>query len=272
MTARSRARSKSATGSARGESGLRKLPSHEKMARRPRRRTSSTASSSQRTCTKSNRSGGRHENTSATQNRSAHCGRRRLAGSTRPGAKSMPYGSIVNGDHSTTDSMKRPLAQPTSRNVPPPSTASTIPRRAASHRSGDPWKPDCARGSVPDRYARSNSEGVLNTARDLPAFGHDVEAGGALGVLRVRGQPRLGGLAQTALLLDGHHLHRLAQPHAALRLDLAEDQRSPAPQNQVELVAADPGVPREHAIAEQPVAPGGAALGLRAATRRGARR
>ena len=80
---------------------------------------------------------------------------------------------------------------------------------------------------------------------------------------RVRGEPRLGRLPQAAHLLRRDHLERIAPLRAAFRLHLAEDDRPAAAQHEVELVAADPDVRRQHAVAAEPVVPQRAPLGAR---------
>jgi len=77
----------------------------------------------------------------------------------------------------------------------------------------------------------------------------DVEARIALTVLGVRGEPGLGSSGQTTLLLGGDHLQRVSEPCPALRLNLAEDDGSPAAQDEVELVPANPRVRIQHAVA-----------------------
>src|SRR5205823_12150855 len=82
--------------------------------------------------------------------------------------------------------------------------------------------------------------------------------------LRVLRQPRLGRVPQPALLLGPDHLERVAEAPAQLLLHLAEDEPSPAPGDDVELVAAGPDVPRDDPVAAQAVEPGGTPLGARA--------
>ncbi len=128
-----------------------------------------------------------------------------------------------------------------------------------------------------ERFLRRGHLGPVSTralerlSQMLDAAGanaDDVEPRLALSVLGMRGEPGLGSLGQTTLLLGRDHLQRVAEPSPALRLHLAEDDRSPAAQDEVELVAADPLVRRQHAIAAQPEAPLRAPLGLRAPTPR----
>src|SRR5438105_7113947 len=83
--------------------------------------------------------------------------------------------------------------------------------------------------------------------------------------LRMRGEPGLGGTAQAALLLGGHHLERVAVPTPTLRLHL-DEREPPAPaHHEVELIAADPDVRLQDPVAAQAVEPPGATL--RRATR-----
>src|SRR6476619_5180179 len=79
------------------------------------------------------------------------------------------------------------------------------------------------------------------------AHGDHVEADREARELGTRAQPRLGCAAQPPLLLDRHHLERVAAPPALLRFDLDEPERPPASDDQVELVAAGPDV-----LAEDP--------------------
>src|SRR5438132_9224058 len=76
--------------------------------------------------------------------------------------------------------------------------------------------------------------------------------------LRMCGEPGLGGTAQAALLLGSHHLERIAVATAALRLHLHEREPPAAADDEVELVAADPGVRLQDAIAAEAVEPPGA--------------
>src|SRR5579884_2851963 len=55
-------------------------------------------------------------------------------------------------------------------------------------------------------------------------------------------EPGGGGATNTALLLGGHHLERVAEPLAALRLHLAEHDHAAAADDEVELVAGEPAV------------------------------
>jgi hypothetical protein len=93
------------------------------------------------------------------------------------------------------------------------------------------------------------SEGVLNTLDPSWAFGDYVEARFAAFVLGVGGQPHFRRAFQTTPLLRRDHLQRISPTLAAFRLHLAEDERPPAAQDEVELVAARPDVRREYAVA-----------------------
>ena len=78
------------------------------------------------------------------QVRSAHCGSRLLASSVRAVDKSTPHGSTVrprSAHQAATDSISRPFAQPTSRNVPSVAIASVMCRRAWRQA---PWDQDAA--------------------------------------------------------------------------------------------------------------------------------
>ena len=81
--------------------------------------------------------------------------------------------------------------------------------------------------------------------------------GSALGMER---EPGLGGAAEPAALLGGHHLERMAVVRARLSLHLAEDNPPAAADDQIELVASGPDVRSQDAIATQAVVESGAAL------------
>ena len=70
-----------------------------------------------------------------------------------------------------------------------------------------------------------------------------------------RAEPRLCRAAQPPLLLGRDHLERVAEPRALLLFDLDEAKSPPAPDDQVELVAAGPDVLAEDPPAAQPVPP-----------------
>src|SRR4051812_1148930 len=72
---------------------------------------------------------------------------------------------------------------------------------------------------------------------------------------RICGEPGLCSPEQAALLLGGDHLERVAVALARLGLYLAEDELTAAAQNQVELVASDPDVRAQDAVAAQAVVP-----------------
>src|SRR5437762_3611795 len=102
---------------------------------------------------------------------------------------------------------------------------------------------------------------------------HHIEARLEPRAFRVRGEPGLGGAAQAALLLRGHHLEWVAVPPAAFGLDLDEREPPPPPHDQVELVPAAPDVRLHDPVAAQPVEPprpplGGAAGGAGATCNR----
>jgi hypothetical protein len=74
------------------------------------------------------------------------------------------------------------------------------------------------------------------------ADGDHVEADAQRGELWTRGEPRLGGLAEAALLLGSDHLEGIAEADAAFLLDLDEAEGASTPDDEVELVARRPGV------------------------------
>src|SRR6476646_12521 len=69
----------------------------------------------------------------------------------------------------------------------------------------------------------------------------------------MRGEPGLGRAPQAALLLGGGRLERVASARAALGLHLDEREPPAAADDEIELVAADPDVRAEDAIAAQAV-------------------
>ena len=71
----------------------------------------------------------------------------------------------------------------------------------------------------------------------------------------MRDQPDLGGSRYPPHLLARDHLERVATLRPALRLHLAEDDCSAAADDEIELVAACPGVRGEDPVAAQPVVP-----------------
>ena len=90
----------------------------------------------------------------------------------------------------------------------------------------------------------------------------DVEAHVELLEARIAREPGRRRAAQAPLLLLGDHLLRVAEARAALLLHLAEDEVAAAADDEVELVAARPGVHVEDPVAAEPVVESRAALGL----------
>ena len=113
----------------------------------------------------------------------------------------------------------------------------------------------------PKKAARERVRDPLELAA---ALGDDVEPGHAGRVLadarRARPWPR----GAAAHLLVGHHLERVSEGGAGLPLHLAEDERTASPDDEVELVAADPDVRTEDAIAADAIVRQRPPLGLRA--------
>jgi hypothetical protein len=66
-------------------------------------------------------------------------------------------------------------------------------------------------------------------------------------------EPRLRRVPDPAYLLGVHHLERVAETGARLALDLAEDDRAPAPGDDVDLVPTGPGVRVEDPVGPKPV-------------------
>src|SRR5207237_6468466 len=71
--------------------------------------------------------------------------------------------------------------------------------------------------------------------------------------LGMRREPGLRGAADAALLLRADHLDRIAEALAELLLHLDEGEPAAAADDEVELVAGDPDVLAEDAVAAQPV-------------------
>src|SRR6266540_2057526 len=113
-----------------------------------------------------------------------------------------------------------------------------------------------------------SSERLLDALQLPRAVGHHVEANGAAAVLAMRRQPGARRTADATHLLRRHHLERIAEARAGLRLHFAEDEVAPAADDQVDLVAAGPDVLAEDAVAAQPVMPARALLSFRARTPR----
>ena len=89
---------------------------------------------------------------------------------------------------------------------------------------------------------------------DLPAAnGHDLDRELQAVGLRVFCQPGLCGAAHAPELLRADHLERVAEALALLPLDLGEDDRATATDDQVDFVPARPDVPAQHSIAAQQV-------------------
>jgi hypothetical protein len=87
------------------------------------------------------------------------CGRRSRARATSPGAMSTPYGSTAiprSAHQRCTDSIRRPFAQPRSKNEPSRSIASVIGSRAARHSPGGPPNPEPPSTVSDARYTRSS--------------------------------------------------------------------------------------------------------------------
>src|SRR5436853_4377587 len=82
-------------------------------------------------------------------------------------------------------------------------------------------------------------------------------------------QPRARGPAEPAPLLGIDHLLRVTEAVPELRLDLTEDKPASAPNDEVELVTADPGIALEHPVAANAIPPQCAPLGALAAVHDG---
>jgi hypothetical protein len=115
-------------------------------------------------------------------------------------------------------------------------------------------------------------ERIANALDSVGSNGGELEAKLQACVAGVRGQPRRRSPSQPALFLRAHHLQRIAEPRVFLGFDLAEDQRPATADDEVELVAADPGVRFQDAIAAEAVVPQYAPLGAVANRTRATRR
>lgn len=78
------------------------------------------------------------------------------------------------------------------------------------------------------------------------------------------GEPCLGGLPQPAPLLGPDHLGRVAERRPRLGLDLHEHDPPPPARDEIQLVAAGPGVRGEDPVAAEEVVQAGAPLDGRA--------
>jgi len=112
-----------------------------------------------------------------------------------------------------------------------------------------------------DLLPRVRSERVPKVLDAARALDDHVEACIELSAVGPRREPRIRCTPQAAHLLRRHHLERVAEAGAALGLDLAEDERAASARDDVELVAADPDVRGEDAVAAQSVPPRRTALG-----------
>src|SRR5579884_25004 len=118
-----------------------------------------------------------------------------------------------------------------------------------------------------ERTSLSSSERLRHPLEASVADGDDVEADRQPGEVGAGAEPRLRGAAEAPALLGRDHLERVAEPRAALLLHLDEAQRTAAPDDQVELVAAHPDVLAEDLPAAQPVPPHRTPLGGAAGAR-----
>src|SRR5581483_8337412 len=93
-----------------------------------------------------------------------------------------------------------------------------------------------------------SSERAPQALETAAAHDDDVESDHQAGAVRPHREPGLGCAPHATHLLGGHHLERVTEGIAALRLDLAEDDHVAATRYDVELVARDPRVRIEDAI------------------------
>src|SRR5437899_7751661 len=98
-------------------------------------------------------------------------------------------------------------------------------------------------------------ERLRNSLHAAVAHRDHVEPDGEPPELGTCAEPGLRRATQPPPLLRRHHLERVAEPRALLLLDLDEAKIAAAPDDQVELVAADPDVLAEDLPAPQPVPP-----------------
>jgi len=85
-------------------------------------------------------------------------------------------------------------------------------------------------------------ESLADTFERAPSHHHDIETSLAVAVLRMRREPWPRLHAAAAHLLRRHHLGRVAEVLARLRLHLAEDEPSAAPRNDVQLISCHPHI------------------------------
>src|SRR5262245_41894694 len=109
--------------------------------------------------------------------------------------------------------------------------------------------------------SQPRSEGLDDALDAARANGHDLERDVQVGEVRVSREPRSRRLPETPLLLRTDHLEGVAQIGTGLLLYLDEREPATAAHDEIELVAARPGVHRQDAKAPQPVVPEGAPLG-----------
>ncbi len=111
------------------------------------------------------------------------------------------------------------------------------------------------------RVALERSFHAVEPARSLD---HDVEAHFELRELRPRGEPRLGGAPDPALLFRPDHVERIAPAIARLGLHFAEHEAPSTTGDDVDLVAACPRVDVQDPVPTQEVMTCGAVLGPQA--------
>jgi hypothetical protein len=121
---------------------------------------------------------------------------------------------------------------------------------------------DCARSVT----IAAPCAGLLERSREMlePARPHDhhVEANPQSPTLGMAREPSLRGVPHPPDLFGIDHLDRVAESRARLALHFAEHNGSAAARDDVELVAAGPGVRIENPVGPQAVPASGAPLGV----------
>src|SRR3954462_1822121 len=110
------------------------------------------------------------------------------------------------------------------------------------------------------------SERLRHALHAAVAHGDHVESDRETGEAGTCAKPRLRSAAPPPPLLGRDHLERVAEPRALLLFDLDEAKGPPAPDDQVELVAAAPDVLAEDPPTAEPIPPHRPPLGGEART------
>ena len=169
-------------------------------------------------------------------------GRERPRRPVRPGARARPSRSRAGGADAGRRGRLRPRVGPSRLRAEAVIVRAVFhPAAKATHQPKSRRRPRDARGAHLARRSRRSAPRGLRTP------------GGR--------EPGDGRVADAPHLLLAHHLERVPEAVAALRFHLAEDDGLAPSSDQVELVAGDPAVRVEDAVAAQAVPAGGAPLG-----------